>query len=59
MKEQYQWDRVMHGTKCYPSIGDQLDLLWHAIDADENLKVKFADFYNALKAVKEAYPKPS
>ena len=41
----------------YPSITEQLDLLWHAIDADEDLKVKFADFYNAIKAVKDANPK--
>tara|TARA_R100001086_G_scaffold150639_2_gene80098 strand:+ start:910 stop:1176 length:267 start_codon:yes stop_codon:yes gene_type:complete len=43
----------------YPSIGEQLDLLWHAIDADEDLKTKLAGFYNAIKAVKDANPKPS
>ena len=43
----------------YPQIGDQLDLLFHAIEADTDLKTKFADFYNAIKAVKDAYPKPS
>ena len=43
----------------YPSLEEQFDLLWHAIDADEDLKVKFADFYNAAKAVKEAHPKSS
>ena len=59
MEQQYQWNRIMHGTKCYPSTGDQLDLLWHAIDADADLKVKFAGFYNAIKAVKDANPKPS
>ena len=42
----------------YPQIGDQLDLLFHAIEADTDLKTKFADFYNAIKAVKDAYPKP-
>jgi len=42
----------------YPAIGDQLDLLWHAIDADADLKVKFASFYNSIKAVKDANPKP-
>jgi len=41
----------------YPSITEQLDLLWHAIDAEEDLKVKLADFYNAIKAVKDANPK--
>jgi len=42
---------------AYPSYTEQLDMLWHAIDADEDLKVKFADFYNAIKAVKDANPK--
>ena len=45
--------------ESYPSIGEQLDLLWHAIDADADLKVKLAGFYNAIKAVKDANPKPS
>jgi|13_taG_2_1085334.scaffolds.fasta_scaffold03258_4 hypothetical protein len=41
----------------YPDIGDQLDMLWHAINADDTLKTQFADFYNAVKAVKDANPK--
>tara|TARA_S200002703_G_scaffold159667_3_gene174008 strand:- start:7014 stop:7178 length:165 start_codon:yes stop_codon:yes gene_type:complete len=41
----------------YGDYGKQLDLIWHAIDADEDLKVKFADFYNHVKAVKDANPK--
>ena len=43
----------------YPNIGEQLDLLWHAIDADADLKVKLAGFYNAIKTVKDSNPKPS
>tara|TARA_Y100001973_G_C5123574_1_gene293983 strand:+ start:686 stop:985 length:300 start_codon:yes stop_codon:yes gene_type:complete len=42
----------------YPEISEQLDLLWHAIDADADLKVKLAGFYDAIKKVKEASPKP-
>ena len=42
----------------YPSIGDHLDMLWHAIDADTTLKSNYADFHTALKAVKDANPKP-
>lgn len=42
----------------YPTVREQLDMLWHAIDADEDLKVKFADFYNHIKAVKDNNPKP-
>ena len=48
---QYQRDRV------YPSIGDQLDMLWHSIDRDGELKSKYYDFYEAIKAVKVKNPK--
>ena len=41
----------------YPNIGEQLDLLWHAID-DETLD-KTSNFYTSLKATKDKYPKPS
>ena len=43
----------------YPAIGEQLDLLFHAIDADTDLKTKLAGFYNVIIAVKDANPKPS
>ena len=51
---QYQRDRV------YPSIPDQLDMLWHAVDTGDwtAAKVKTTEFYTALKAVKDANPKP-
>jgi hypothetical protein len=48
---QYKRDRV------YPSIGDQLDMLWHSIDKDPELKTKYFDFYEAIKAVKVKHPK--
>ena len=49
--KQYQRDRQPE----YPAIADQLDMLFHAIDAgalDKN-----SDFYTTLKAVKDKYPK--
>ena len=49
--KQYQRDRV------YPSIGDQLDLLWHSIDQNPALKSQYFDFYEAIKAVKVKNPK--
>jgi hypothetical protein len=55
----YKTDRTTNGSTTYPAIGDQLDLLWHAIDADADLKVKFSAFYNSIKEVKDANPKPS
>ena len=40
----------------YPSIGEQFDALWHAID--EGAVDKTSDFYTMIKAVKDKYPKP-
>ena len=51
--KQYQRDRAI----SYPSIGDQLDLLWHSIDQDPALKTKYFHFYEAIKSVKVKYPK--
>ena len=49
--KQYQRDRV------YPSIGDQLDMLWHTMDNNPELQHKFYDFYQTIKKVKVAHPK--
>ena len=45
----------------YPTIGDQLDMLWHAIDTGDwtAAKVKTTDFYTKLKKVKDDNSKPS
>ena len=42
---------------AYPEIGDQLDMLWHTMDKDNELQHKFYDFYQTIKKVKVAYPK--
>jgi len=39
----------------YPSIGSQLDWLWHAMNKGELTKVE--PFYSSIKAVKDKYPK--
>ena len=49
--KKYQRDRQPE----YPAIGDQLDMLFHAIDA--GTLDKSSDFYTTLKAVKDKYPK--
>ena len=49
--KKYQRDRQPE----YPNIGDQLDMLYHAIDAGKVNKT--SDFYKALKAVKDKHPK--
>ena len=40
---------------AYPSIGEQLDLLYHDIDNDKLDKT--GEFYKTLKAVKDSNPK--
>ena len=55
--EPEQSDYVEQRRNAYPKIGDQLDMLWHSIDQDPQLKSKYFNFYEALKAVKVKYPK--
>ena len=43
-------------SQAYPKIGDQLDMLFH--DIANNRLTERGDFYIALKAVKDTYPKP-
>ena len=61
--QQDTWDNASYARTretTYPSIGDQLDMLWHAINTGDwtPTKVKTTEFYTALKAVKDANPKP-
>jgi len=55
----YENLKITYGQRItdYPIYGDQFDLLYHCIEADSELKTKFASFYNAIKAVKDANPK--
>jgi len=48
----YQWER----EKEYPSIGEQLDMIFHAIDS--GTLDKTSDFYTTIKSVKDDFPKP-
>tara|TARA_R100001086_G_scaffold230843_1_gene151252 strand:+ start:457 stop:642 length:186 start_codon:yes stop_codon:yes gene_type:complete len=42
----------------YPLLAEQIDLLYHAIDAGKfGDTAKTSDFYVKLKAVKDKYPK--
>jgi hypothetical protein len=41
--------------EIYPSVGEQLDMLWHAMD--QNQIAKAEPFYSTVKAVKMAVPK--
>ena len=51
--KQYQRERAT----AYPSIGDQLDMLWHSIDQNPSLKSEYFEFYEAIKAIKVKHPK--
>ena len=44
-------------NRSYPSIGDQLDMLWHTINSGAPLD-KNSDFYKSLTNVKSQFPKP-
>ena len=55
--ESEQSQYAQQRRNAYPEIGDQLDMLWHSIDQDPQLKSKYFDFYEAIKAVKVKYPK--
>ena len=55
--EPEQSNYAQQRRNAYPEIGDQLDMLWHSIDKDPQLKTKYFDFYEAIKAVKVKYPK--
>ena len=51
--KQYQRDRTeLNGTNVYPSIGDQLDMLFH------DKKDGTTTWEDAIQAVKDAHPKP-
>ena len=51
--KQYQRDRTeSHRDGGYPSIGDQLDMLWH------DKKDGTTTWEDAVQAVKDANPKP-
>jgi hypothetical protein len=41
--------------KAYPSVEEQLDMLWRAMDTGEVQKA--LEFYNAIKKIKDAVPK--
>ena len=56
-EEKIEAPYINQRRNAYPEIGDQLDMLWHSIDKDPQLKSKYFDFYEAIKAVKVKYPK--
>lgn len=51
----YNGDYIQKRITQYPEITDQLDMLWHAMDADESKRLE--PFYTNIKSVKDANPK--
>lgn len=39
----------------YPSLQEQMDMLWHSMDTDQIPKAE--PFYSTIKNIKQAYPK--
>ena len=56
-EEKIEAPYINQRRNAYPEIGDQLDMLWHSIDQDPQLKSKYFKFYEAIKAVKTKCPK--
>ena len=55
--EPKQSNYAQQRRNAYPEIGDQLDMLWHTMDKDNELQHKYYDFYQTIKKVKVDYPK--
>mgnify|MGYP003633970178 FL=1 len=54
--EAQQFGYVKARQEAYASTGDQLDLLFHDMTADKGDKT--GEWYKAIKAIKDANPKP-
>lgn len=46
---------ILDRNKEYPTIGDQLDMLWHSMDQGEIPKA--TQWFNEIKRIKDKYPK--
>lgn len=52
------WDKwLADRAAAYPSIEEQLDLLWHTINTDQSL-VKGSKWFEAIREAKANTPKP-
>jgi hypothetical protein len=43
-------------SKLYPPIGEQLDMIWHALD--KNIPLQNSEWFYKLKHIKESVAKP-
>ena len=59
LEKEYETVKYRDDRKAqYPDLGEQFDMLWHAVEAGEfGSKAKKTAFFQKLKAVKEKFPK--
>jgi hypothetical protein len=50
-------DYIVARQMLYPTIPEQLDMLWHDIDQNPELQLMFPKFYNGIKTIKDSVPK--
>ena len=56
LESAFDYDYTIKRASKYPSITDQLDMLWHMMD-DEIIPGKDSLWYNTILSIKEKYPK--
>lgn len=52
--DKYKNDQIGLRRAVYPSVEDQLDMLWHGMNRDPSKRIE--PFYSAIKAVKDQFP---
>ena len=50
------YDAIQKRKFLYPPIEDQLDMLWHGMN--NNTEIRIEPFYSAIKQIKDSHPKP-
>lgn len=55
MKLSHKGDYTKKRVAAYPSLEEQLDMLWHGMNTGEIPKTE--PFYTTIKQVKDTYPK--
>lgn len=56
MKISHKCDHATLRAREYPSLEEQMDMLWHGMH--EGTIAKVEPFYSKIASVKERYPKP-
>lgn len=54
-KKKPEKNYIQNRSEAYPTVQEQLDMLWHGMDTNQIPKSE--PFYSIIKQVKESYPK--